>query len=227
MSIWTTEFFEQVRREYEAGAGPSEIGRRYGLTRATITAKLQRAGVARTPAPLPTVWTSDRNDQLVELAKADRTPRAIAEIMGATVAAVAAQIAKLRAQGRLPAYVRPPAVKREKPKGESRARAKPTLIVAAGAVFTRSEPTPATYVAKARAFDPLPGSHPIPWTQRAFGQCAWPVDVDPEEQHSCGLRCDEGQTYCAEHLKLRTAPQAPGKPKRSPQELIRALRRYA
>jgi hypothetical protein len=53
MSVWTPEFLAKVVGEYERGDGPTLIGARYGLTRATVTAKLQREGFARSRASRP------------------------------------------------------------------------------------------------------------------------------------------------------------------------------
>ena len=54
---------------------------------------------------------------------------------------------------------------------------------------------------------PLPGSTPRPWTQRAYGECCFPVDGDRADTRSCclptakptGLYCDGHVAILAGH----------------------------
>lgn len=116
-----------------------------------------------------------------------------------------------------------PSGKNNNPAGRN-GQPRPRLIIAGGgAVIEKPEGHAPRALSKARAFDPIPGSEPVPWLERASGQCCWPVGGEGSETLSCGLSCGEA-TYCDAHLKLRGYPD---RPKASAKDLIRALRRYA
>lgn len=53
MSVWTPERTQTVVDLYTAGLGPSEIGRRFGMTRNQVLAKMVRLGHVRRAASQP------------------------------------------------------------------------------------------------------------------------------------------------------------------------------
>lgn len=58
------------------------------------------------------------------------------------------------------------------------------------------------------AFAPLPGSTPLPWTQRPSMACAWPVGGEGADLLSCCLPTDGG-SWCAGHAKRAFSPTGP------------------
>jgi hypothetical protein len=129
-------------------------------------------------------------------------------------------------KGQQPKRAKPAPAIRPQAKVFGETRVRPAFVFAnPGSAFS-PEPAPPLIV-KGKAFAPLPGSNPVPWTERRSGFCAWPVDGGLEEQLSCAVECDDGETYCPAHrIARRAKEQASGKP-RSTKELVRSLRRYA
>lgn len=72
----------------------------------------------------------------------------------------------------------------------------------------RQEVTPTapdlTYIPKAGAFLPIPGTTPIPiFDLPNRMRCRWPVDVAGQELHfACGATTATGHVYCAPHRRL-------------------------
>lgn len=106
-------------------------------------------------------------------------------------------------------------------------KARKPLIVASNAVFEGPSREPRVVVS-ARAWQPLPGSTPRPWTERGRG-CHWPVDVAGADiQHSCCEPKGDDPIYCTDHRRLATSATQPARtPKGRVNELIRANRRHA
>lgn len=75
-------------------------------------------------------------------------------------------------------------------------------------------------VRREAAFEPLPGSSPIPWTERAFGQCAWPVGGEGADMLSCGFACGQ-DVYCPDHVAIRRGVGSP-----SERRAAETLQRY-
>ncbi len=125
-----------------------------------------------------------------------------------------------------PAQPRAVIPKPEKPKPQPRpriSRPKPPPPPPEPIRAPRAAPPPET------AWEPLEGSNPLPWTQRPFGACAWPVGfADDGETLSCCEPVREGKTpqsvesYCGSHA-LRMFQQ----PKESHARFSRGVRRWA
>jgi len=105
---------------------------------------------------------------------------------------------------------------------------KPVIVAGNGAVHDAPAPRAPLVVIPSRAWRPLPGSTPRPWTERGNG-CKWPVDVaGAEVQHACCDPKGDDPSYCVPHRKLATSPQQPAaSAKARTSELIRSTRRYA
>lgn len=97
---------------------------------------------------------------------------------------------------------------------------KPQLIITGGHVAEKPPGHEPLVAIPQRAWEPLPGSNPKPWTERRFGECNWPIGE--------GLSCCEPvhkRGWCTAHFERGTQPMASSKP-RSSNELMRSLRRY-
>jgi GcrA cell cycle regulator len=78
----------------------------------------------------------------------------------------------------------------------------------------------ADVIAREHAFQPIPGSKPMPYLERPAKGCRWPVGGEGAEMLAC---CEDRQgesIYCAAHRKLGTQPTSSAK------ELARSVRRY-
>lgn len=64
---------------------------------------------------------------------------------------------------------------------------------------------------RVHAWEPLPGSNPLPLDEHQPGLCRWPVG---ERNQPCCLPTGEHHNYCPEHLKLAFRPYAPPRPPR-------------
>ena len=102
--------------------------------------------------------------------------------------------------------------------------AKPQLAVAeTGQIFEKAREAVEPPVS-ARAWDPLPGSQPIPFPSLGNPHCKWPIDLPgATDHHACGLKRSGEGPYCEAH-----ADRARGAtPRVAPKELARSLRRFA
>jgi hypothetical protein len=115
-------------------------------------------------------------------------------------------------------------IKVNSPKPRTAKPRQPYIIAGCGAVIEKAAGQAPKSVIRPDAFDPLRGSHPKPWLERAFGECCWPVGGEGAETLSCCLPV-EGNGWCAAHLALGTVAPKPGRP-RTANELARSLRRY-
>lgn len=115
-----------------------------------------------------------------------------------------------------------PRVRYDKPKARVR-------VIDDRQAFVEGEPRPPRAVVDAaRAFAPLDGSTPRPWTERAFNECSWPVGEDDEGTLlACSRAATPGgnsPTWCEDHKAFNRARA----PKTStPRDLARSLRRHA
>lgn len=187
-----------------------------------------------------TFWTEEREAALIRLWDDGACAREVARTLGAASrSAICGKVARLRQEGRI---TRPMETARTRGasvragmRAVGRARAvappkpaKPRLIVLGhGAVAVASEPAPPRVPFNQPAFEPLPGSTPKPWTERAFGECAWPVGGDGDAMLSC---CNPvaARGWCSQHdaAERDRARRQHKKPIQTPSELARSLRRY-
>lgn len=68
------------------------------------------------------------------------------------------------------------------------------------------------------------GAAPKPWTERRWGECAWPVDGEGADTRSCcapSEPSENGAQYCAAHWTIRG-----GKPVKTGNAYVRSLRRW-
>lgn len=91
----------------------------------------------------------------------------------------------------------------QKPKAPKPKVEKPILV-------RREPPHPPTY--KPKEVSAVDESLMRPWTERQFGQCAFPI-VRGEVTYSC-CACTQGhRAYCPEHRRIMYQPGWPAKPK--------------
>lgn len=169
-------------------------------------------------------WTDERTDTLKSLWAEGLSASQIARQMGGvTRNAVIGKVHRLGLIGR--ADPSRPGERVARPKAERPRRPRKPVIVASNAVFEKAERPPVVIV-PARAWEPLPGSTPRPWTERGRG-CAWPVKVaGAEVQHSCCRPKKAGHpNYCPEHARLGVSEANAKAPRGS--ALARSMRRYA
>lgn len=85
---------------------------------------------------------------------------------------------------------------------------------------------PRVVVDKAAAFSPLPGAVPVPFMERPWNACAWPVSGSGADMLCCGLEVEDndGPRHCPTHRAMALNRHIKRK---SPNELMRALRRFA
>jgi len=78
-----------VAAEYLAGATLAALGRKYGVSKVTIAAWMERLGVERRPATTPRFWTDERKAEAVRRYQEDgETPQQIAATMNVSPAGV-------------------------------------------------------------------------------------------------------------------------------------------
>jgi GcrA cell cycle regulator len=82
----------------------------------------------------------------------------------------------------------------------ARRKAKAELIIVGCSAAEEPAPPPKV-IDKEDAFNPLPGSTPKPWTEREFGECAWPVGGEGAETLSCCQKVSKG-SWCIDHARL-------------------------
>lgn len=58
---------------------------------------------------------------------------------------------------------------------------------------------------------PLAGSAPLPWIERHYGQCAFPLDGEDGETLSCCLPVEGELSYCRGHVKVMYYPNSPSR----------------
>lgn len=163
------EFTAMVVRRYEAGERPAALSRELGLTRNTITAKLDRLGVLNRRDP----WKPG-----VSMGRPATTPVAPKPAPEPT----AAELAGLRA----------PRVKRDLLASNAvNFRKPPPTRLLLGQLGDDSG-------VDMIDTSPCPTSAAKPWLARRFGECAYPVSGLGADVLSCCAGTD-GQTYCATH----------------------------
>lgn len=72
----------------------------------------------------------------------------------------------------------------------------------------------------------LDASFAKPWTEREFGECAYPIAGEGAETVSCCAKTG-GQTYCAGHHKVMFQPRQPHQRKADRRLINHLTKRYA
>jgi GcrA cell cycle regulator len=83
--------------------------------------------------------------------------------------------------------------------------ARPVLLMGNGAVLERVEAQAPRAAIREAAFQPLLGTTPLPYTERAFNQCSWPVGGEGADTLCCGAPIAE-RSWCKAHLTMGTQP---------------------
>jgi GcrA cell cycle regulator len=182
-------------------------------------------------------WSDERVETLKRLWRDGLSASEISERMGA--ASRSAIIGKVH---RLKLPTRPQDVKdtnharseRAKKPGQGGQRErraprppKPRLILAGngGVIRVPVAPRPRVEIPDDR-YSPLPGSTPKVWTERAAGECTWPVGGEGAETLSCCCRVVT-HGWCATHLALGVTKAKPAYNKARPDKKIGLNRRFA
>jgi GcrA cell cycle regulator len=169
-------------------------------------------------------WTPERVDLLKTLWDKGLSASQVAkQLGGVTRNAVIGKINRMGLSGRakpskpkrLPAAPKPRhnnfvAINRERHQAKAFPRKVPPVVFAnPGTKLSTVPKEPFQGVDRARAFEPLEGSNPRPWTEREWGECAWPVDGGADVQLSC---CEPGfaKGWCKSHFRIGTV-SAPAK----------------
>lgn len=182
------------------------------------------------------IWTDERKAFVKELwqdgKSATEISKRCASEFGIKVSrnAVIGIIHRMGAQGRgRPAAPTKAPKSRANANGLRNARARaltaagprPALKVIGGTVFVEGEARQPRETLRARPWDALEGSNPVPLMDRARGTCRWPIDLDGDEHHVCGLGAEDDR-YCPAH-----ADMSRGATPKTPNEMMRFLRRVA
>jgi GcrA cell cycle regulator len=198
MTVWKIKgYTESVVRRYKAGEACSAIARSLGLTRNTVTAKLDRLGVLNRREP----WAPS--------ARAERTP--------------APKAPPKTAPPEPTSRYRAPKVERDVYAANAANFGKlPALKLAGnGTVFEDAEARPSRVVIPFR--DEPPGCCTL--LTLGSGMCKWPIgDTQDPGFTFCGASASEGP-YCAGH-QARSRQAIPANRPRTGNELARSLRRY-
>lgn len=172
-----------------------------------------------------TFWTDERTELAAKMYSGGKSASEVAKVLGCTRNAV---IGKMRREGVLGAYTRN---RKGVPAAKPRQRASAPRAIKAPSAAASIRPVP-TFGNGYRAADkikPPPAPKPAPvlvavpatakhWTERAFGECSWPVAGEGADIFSC-CRPVAGR-WCVEHNAIGCIkPAVDGK------ALHRALRR--
>jgi GcrA cell cycle regulator len=190
---WTDERTDEVVKLYLAGMGPSEIARRFNLTRNQVLSKMVRMGHARKAASTPgkPPRTSAHNiarKGAAALKSAQERSAAASTPKGAFV---------------LPAYTGDP---KTPPHVKKMAAVRANLAAKAAALEPKTKLHPAGsrvyLVSEDRPLPPeidQPGLRTV--TTIGYGECRWPIG-DPQEPTFtlCGCKAESGP-YCGPHAQ--------------------------
>ena len=86
-------------------------------------------------------------------------------------------------------------------------RPRPVIVAGNSSVFEAGEARPPRVDLSLEAFEPLPGSSPIPWLERRSGMCCWPVGGEGADMLVCGLEVHD-RGWCWHHFKRGTQTAA-------------------
>lgn len=153
-------------------------------------------------APLLSPWTDERTESLCKLWAAGETGSMIARQLGGGLSrsAVIAKVFRLRLPKR-PKEAGDTASKINRASNHQRP-AKPRAPTVPKSRPPRDTPQPSPDII---------ATHPKPWTERRFGECAYPVSGEGADVFSC---CEPAPktarwNYCPAHMRLMTSARTP------------------
>lgn len=175
--FWTDARREALRKGVAAGAAFSDIARDLGCSRNQAAGEALRLGFEagkRAPAPMTARGQriTERRVRAERKAPADHRARAVKAWTAALTAAPPPRPTPAPAP-------KPKPVKAKRPEVP---------------VLTSTEIRSRVGV--------VPGSLPKPWTSRARGECAWPVEGQGADVRSCCGPVAPGRRYCQPHFEV-------------------------
>lgn len=185
------------------------------ITDSSVGKKIKRMG--RTPDALPVrpeiegPWTADAVKKLEAMWGAGKTAAHIATALGFTRSAILGKLRRSNLLGKAPVRVQPAKrsgqfiLPRTKHSGGRQAHLEAVVRNSAAKLAPHEG-----YTGRAGGFEPLPGTNPLPWTERPFNGCAWPVGGEGADTLSCCAPTD-GRTYCATHHAMAHTASPPSK----------------
>lgn len=150
------------------------------------------------------IWTPEREQQLRDMWDKQGLPASqICAILGVSRSAICAKVARLRLSKRRGSTPRPKFVERKSPHKASayhpRAKAEKPMTIKPKLLAV---PLPGdTRRLHGEAWQPLPGTTPVPLAELETGMCKWPV-TEGSPFLFCGAATAEGKPYCAHHHAL-------------------------
>lgn len=171
------------------------------------------------PAPYSlSHWSDERTERLTKLWDEGLSGSQIArDLGGVSRNAVIGKVHRLNLAGRkepsAPTAARVPRAPsvRITPQinsGLGRRKAPDLRLAGMGTVFAEpANPRPPRANLSVSAFDPLPGSAPLPWGERRSGLCCWPVGGEGADMLAC---CEpvHARGWCGSHFARGTVPAA-------------------
>jgi len=145
-------------------------------------------------------WTRERQKFLQEQFKLGKSGGEIARELGVTRSAVMGKLHRLGLKrGRAEAL--DVQITRKSAKKPREPRAKPVRE----AIFYKSNMPKLKHAYLDVELQSVINSVPKPWIERAYLECAFPIEKDGEV-HSCCLPTGAGHNYCAGHRKIMFTP---------------------
>ena len=192
MITWTKENTETLVRMKAEGYTSSETASALGVTERSACAKADRMRLPGKWAKKPPVWSAEVIATLTRMREGGYSPAEIARTIGKTRKAVIGKIWRLGLAD------------------PARAAASRSLVgkVSAKAIKPIRQDTTPKELKEVRAVDE---SLMRPWTERQFGQCAFPV-VRGEVTYSCCADVKGHKSYCPEHQRVMYLTPKAAKP---------------
>ena len=193
MFTWTKENTETLVRMKAEGYTPNETALALGVTERAAYAKADRMGLPGKWAKKPPVWSDEVIATLTRMSEGGYSPAEIARTIGKTRKAVIGKIWRLGLAD------------------PARAAASRSLVgkVSAKAIKPIRQDTVSEELKEVRVVDE---SLMRPWTERQFGQCAFPI-VRGEVTYSCCADVKGHKSYCPEHQRIMYQPSQAAKPR--------------
>lgn len=167
--------------------------------------------------PRSDFWTPDQDALILRLQLEGKSASEIGRTIGRTRNAIIGRLARLRDRGiGLPKRTPQRRTTAPRPQKPSSPRAM-RLVEKSEEVRAKAENVgPGVYLAhpasrepwrvpKAEAFQPLPGTEPVPLIGRPAFTCAWVVEGEGADALCCGERVGVG-SYCPSHRRLAYLP---------------------
>lgn len=217
-----------ILRLHAEGVKGTAIAAEVGCSAAYVSQTLRQAGLGKSPPiekPEPR-WSAERVEQAKSLWLAGNTAAHIAKVLGHGISrnAVIGRMYRMGLKFERPSDPQKAERKAARPKASPRPR-KRLLIAGKNAVFSEPKARKPWVIVPEKAWHPLPGSAPRPWTERGFG-CKWPIDIPgAAEQHACCEPKDPEQNYCQAHRQLGRSRANDTAAKGN--DYVRSLRKYA